>query len=68
MYTRNLEQTKIYVTDLVSKLHKIIFNEAVFEDLKPVLLIAEEMECAIFQIEQQNKNTKSNVLPFKRVV
>lgn len=64
MNNNKLEQIKSYATILVAELHKIVFDDSVFDKSKVVLLLAEELECFMFSIDICEK--KTNVIPFRR--
>jgi hypothetical protein len=66
MNSKNFDQIKSYSTLIVAELHKAIFAEAIFDALKPVLALAEELECAVMEIERKQKETR-NVVLFKRI-
>jgi hypothetical protein len=67
MNNREFDQIKSYSTVIVAELHKIIFEDTMFSRLKQVLRLAEEMECAIFQVERKQKEAVSNVFLLKKI-
>jgi hypothetical protein len=66
MNNKEFEQIKSYSTVIVAELHKIVFDDAMFSRVKQVLRLAEEMECAIMQIERKQKEFVSNVFLLKK--
>ena len=67
MHDKELEQIKSYSKLIVYELHKVIFEDAVFDKLKATLTLAEELECYLMQIELERANRPKNVVPFRRI-
>lgn len=67
MNAREFDQFKSYVTLLVAELHKAIFSDAIFDDMRAVLRLAEEMECAVMNLELDQKARLSNIYSLKRI-
>lgn len=62
---KNKDQINSYSKLIVYELHKVIFDEAVFDKIKAVLALAEEMENYILNMERTNDQS-SNVISFDR--
>lgn len=67
MNSKEFDQIKSYSTVIVAELHKAIFQEEIFDNLKAVLAIAEEMECAVMEMERKKKESASNVFQLRRI-
>lgn len=67
MNPKNFEQIKSYSTVIVAELHKAIFSDTIFDNLKAVLAVAEEMECVIMEMERKQKEKADNVFKLKRI-
>lgn len=65
MNSKELDQLRSYAMLIVAELHKTVFDEAVFDKLKPVLGLAEELECYIANTNRSETIKKSNVVPFR---
>ena len=67
MNPKDFDQIKSYSTVIVAELHKVIFSEVVFDKLKAVLAVAEEMECVVMEMERKQQAAGSNVIPLRRI-
>jgi hypothetical protein len=67
MTDQELQKMKGYATVIVAELHKVIFDEAIFDAMKNVLRLAEEMECVTMTMENKRKKEGSNVVYLQRV-
>ena len=66
MLNKELDQVKSYSTLIVAELHKVVFDENVFERLKGVLRLCEELECKVMGMEARAAS-KSNVVHLQRI-
>ena len=67
MNSKEFDQIKSYSTVIVAELHKAIFQEEIFDNLKAVLAIAEEMEQWVMNLERKQKEAASNVFKLKQI-
>jgi len=68
MNKKNVDQINGYSHLIVRELHEVIMDEEVYEKLKVVLMLAEELEMYMLSLSQQThvQSNGSNILPFKR--
>ncbi len=67
MNKKNADQINGYSRLIVRELHDVVLDEAVYEKLKVVLMLAEELESYMMSINQQECLETSNILQFKRL-
>lgn len=67
MNSQKIEQIKSYSKLIVYELHKTVLDEAIFDKLKAVLALAEELECYVLHMERQQKERISNIVSLKRI-
>lgn len=67
MNPQDFDQIKSYSTLLVAELHKAVLKEPIFDHLKNVLRLAEEMECTLMNIERKKREASSNVVYLRRI-
>ena len=67
MTTKEFEQIKSYSHLLVGLLHTMAFDDLMYNRLKRVLGIAEELEIFLFEIERFRKKRESNIIPLRRI-
>lgn len=65
MTNQEFDQVKSYSSLLVAELHQAIFHEQVYNRLKSVLRLAEELEVHIMVMEKQRKKGTSNIVRLK---
>jgi len=67
MTAQQFEQIKSYSILIVYELHKIVFDDAVFDKLKNTLALAEELECYMMAVERKaiEFHVNSNVIPIR---
>lgn len=68
MNKKNIDQINGYSRLLVRELHDVVQDEAVYDKLKVVLMLAEELEQYMLNVKKQEQiwSTQSNVVQFKR--
>jgi hypothetical protein len=69
MNTKDIDQVSGYARLMVRELHDVVMDEEVYEKLKVVLLLAEELEIYMEYVKTQQKVTftySSNIVQFKR--
>lgn len=68
MNKKNIDQINGYSRLIVRELHDVVMDDAVYEKLKVVLMLAEEMESYMMSLNQQQTIAadRSNIVQFKR--
>lgn len=63
-----INQINGYSRLIVRELHDVVIDEAVYEKLKVVLLLAEELETFMMSMTRQEEafSNESNIVQFKR--
>lgn len=67
MNPKEIEQIKSYSTLLVAELHKMVFEDKMFDRSKAILKLAEELECFMWELELKRKEAAKNVFTLKRI-
>lgn len=65
MNHKNVEQVNGYARLIVRELHAVVMDEAIFDKLKTVLGLAEELEIYMENLNRKGQQ-QSNVVPFIR--
>ena len=69
MNTKDIDQINGYARLMVRELHDVVMDEEVYDKLKVVLLLAEELEIFMQVVKAQENVTftySSNIVQFKR--
>lgn len=68
MNKKNVDQINGYSRLIVRELHDVVMDEAVYDKLKVVLMLAEELEQYMLNVKKQEAiwSKPSNVVQFKR--
>lgn len=68
MNNNKINQINGYSRLIVRELHDVVMDEAVYEKLKVVLMLSEELETFMASMTRQEEafSNKSNIVQFKR--
>lgn len=67
MNKKNFDQINGYSRLIVRELHDVVMDDEVYDKLKVVMLLAEEMESYMLSLARQETHTgQSNIIQFKR--
>lgn len=68
MNKKNTDQINGYSKLIVRELHDVVMDEAIYDKLKVVLMLAEELESYMMSMQQQETiaSDRSNIVQFKR--
>lgn len=68
MNQKNIDQVHGYARLIVRELHDVVMDEAVYEKLKVVLMLSEELEVHMASMKRQEAVIagSSNIVQFKR--
>ena len=69
MNKKNFDQINSYSRLIVRELHDVIMHDKIYDPLKAVLMLAEELESYMLSIKQQEQayQVRSNIIQFKRL-
>ena len=68
MNKKTLDQINGYSRLIVRELHDVVMDELIFDKLKTVLSLSEELEMYLLSVRQQNQvqSDGTNILQFRR--